>query len=861
MSEKSGYLSDFYVEDDDLDYGAYQSALLDVLLKGATPLTVGVYGTWGSGKTSLMRMLKKEVDRQGSRKRAIWFTAWKYEHQDALWRAFILQVIAGLYPSDDNGVRLPLEKLDESQKAQVAQLEKLERSLYESATWQEKGEWTLDRTGLKKELVHLPFWLAFQLAGQGEAARDLGITPDLASTLERAIREHHLDQLQSMEQFANEFQKAVDLVLEKEGRLVIFVDDLDRCLPEKAVEILEAIKLFLDVPGTVFVLGMDREIVRRGVEVHYRSVMNLSPGEKGSEELPIDGDLYLQKIIQIPLFLPPLDVGGRKKFIEKQLEDLHVDYRLDPVTREVMARGLFPNPRQVKRALNVFNLLRQVAKKQEEQGNIPQGSISWPLLAKAVLIQSQWPDLYQKWRQYPRLIQLLEDRYTQVSYSEEDRDRGISFDPARKGKPSMASGTSETPAAAETGTEGGVAEEFLRNPSKYPLLFDMLRYPDPKDKNASQARFAGLSKDKMRLYIGLTASTESTPESDVETVSLSSQWRDFLASGDEVKINEVLADIEEKEQNKSGPLHQSARELLVGKLQTPTAPTRVRVVAGDGLARLGDPRFDPDFYFLPQKEDLCGFVHIPAGVFLMGSDKQKDSDASDAELPQHPVNLPDFFIQRYPVTVAQYRFFVKQSKYKTSDPDSLKGPANHPVMRVSWYDALAYTGWLTIQLQGTENTPAELRHPLQAGWRVTLPSETEWEKAARGMDGRIYPWGDDFDLDKANTNETNLGRTSAVGCFPGGHSPYDILDLSGNTWEWTRSLWGKDGRKTSFGYPYDPMDKKREDLKAGKDVMRVLRGGSWGNDRGRARVSYRDRYDPLSRDGSIGFRCVLSLPS
>lgn len=239
----------------------------------------------------------------------------------------------------------------------------------------------------------------------------------------------------------------------------------------------------------------------------------------------------------------------------------------------------------------------------------------------------------------------------------------------------------------------------------------------------------------------------------------------------------------------------------------------------------------------------------------MGSDKQRDQLADDDELPQHDVVLPTYYIARYPVTVAQFRAFVEATGYAPTDRDSLGGLSNHPVVLVTWPDALAYCDWLTQCLRAWPGTPEPLVTFLsQPGRCVTLPSEAEWEKAARGTDGRLYPWGNELEPGRANYYDTGIGATSAVGCFPRGASPYGVEDLSGNVWEWTRS---KEGQ-----YPY-PRQKtaraRRESLQLRRaGDFRVLRGGAFWRAPRDVRCAY--RYWPAARSGNydIGLRVVVA---
>jgi formylglycine-generating enzyme required for sulfatase activity len=277
-----------------------------------------------------------------------------------------------------------------------------------------------------------------------------------------------------------------------------------------------------------------------------------------------------------------------------------------------------------------------------------------------------------------------------------------------------------------------------------------------------------------------------------------------------------------------------------------------RAVAVEGLAipasltRSNLTRFRTDAWQLPD-EPLLGFVEIPGGSFLMGSDPAIDPMAYENERwsmqrKQGTVGLPVYYIGRYEVTVAQLAAFAAAARYRL-DPAALQAAPDHPATHVSWTDALAYARWLQTALQTWPDAPPQLRELLRSGWLITLPSEAQWEKAARTSDGRIYPWGNTPDASQGNFGTSGTRR---VGSFACAACAFGLADLSGNVWELTRSPFQP--------YPYDASDRAAQ---PDAPALFVMRGGSFSDASNNVRAATRGGVDPGARRAFIGFRLVL----
>jgi formylglycine-generating enzyme required for sulfatase activity len=242
---------------------------------------------------------------------------------------------------------------------------------------------------------------------------------------------------------------------------------------------------------------------------------------------------------------------------------------------------------------------------------------------------------------------------------------------------------------------------------------------------------------------------------------------------------------------------------------------------------------DPLIIETPIRMEL---VCVTAGEFLMGSDPKVDRQACDDELPQSRLALPEFYIGKYPVTNVQYAAFVK-AMIRQASPQHWEngqipaGKKDHPVVNVAWRDAVAFCRWLSQA----------------SGRSLRLPTEAEWERAARGADGRTYPWGYELPMKELCNFGANVGDTTPVGQYPAGASPCCALDMPGNVWEWTSSLYRP--------YPYQPEDSCNSPDAEG---ARVLRGGTFIDDARLVRCAVRYAVDSYYRDGNLGFRVVAT---
>jgi formylglycine-generating enzyme required for sulfatase activity len=886
-----GHWSDQEILTEDQDrfsFQDYANVLAGRAATADTPLTIGIFGRWGSGKTSLMRLIEAALPRgttKGGRLRSTWINVWQLSNQDEVWHAFLQAIFSKVHGKLSLWRRVDKRKL----------LRQLASNSYRivlvitpmivglliakpEAGWGDVLSLVLNPIAGGGTLVTVGLGLWTLAKPIIEAARET-VSFDLQAVLKYAPYEAQITELMQLQE---RFKDMVGVLVGEHGRLVVFIDDLDRCTPDKVPEVLEAIKLFTTTPRCVYVLGLDHDIARQGIKTKYKFETEAAATE------------YLEKIVQIPFHLPPLDESRIETFIQEYYPDLH---EVCPTAPDVFSQGLEPNPRKVKRALNIYRTLLDLAEVRVRAWEMD--PVEPELVAKIIVIQSRFRALHEDLVRHPTFLLKVEEKALADGLDDESLAGDEEVGWVLIGKPE---------------TKDSEAKPGLIEVSGLRALDDMLHAGERHFNDDDQ-------RDQISTYIYLIATTEGA----AEQVRPNRREREALLGGDraqiEAQVDEILERgvdeparqrigqtyIERLEGVLSDPDRYTPAEAesasialpllevsLLGEtwdsiqarldeiLYTEPAPAQVAVksmaqqtMLADGTPfreesqeakqqlrrRLQSVLDGSGWYDTPQMltanmvlDLLEGWerqdfepqtVHVPAGPFLMGSSAEQvrqviadglGRDFARREQPQHSVELGTYRIGRYPLTNAEYQAFVQATGHQPPehwDGESYpEGKDDHPVVNVSWHDAVAYCQWLN------EKT----------GQAYRLPTEAEWEKAARGTDGRIYPWGNEWDETKLNSAEGGPGDTTPVGQYsPGGDSPYGTADMAGNVWEWIQSVY-KD-------YPYDPED-GREDLEA--EGPRVLRGGAFYFNRGYVRCAarFRDSPDDFLRD--YGFRVVVA---
>jgi len=365
-------------------------------------------------------------------------------------------------------------------------------------------------------------------------------------------------------------------------------------------------------------------------------------------------------------------------------------------------------------------------------------------------------------------------------------------------------------------------------------------------------------REKAAIKVAYALCPVSEPELEIAAAWRGALWAANLAL--EIGLGRIA---EDKRKEGGEAFLNRLRQRLVTILEKGLLPARERADAGFVLGQLGDPR-----------EGVCAlppiWVELPGGTFWMGSD-----DGEDREKPPHEVEVSPFKISKYPITNAQFEMFMNDGGYKNENwwskegwefrqkenweqprwwHDAENNLPNQPVVGVSWFEAEAFCAWLTAKSKeqkenGGSTELAEVK------LIVRLPTEAEWEFAARGKEGRKFPWSKDKDEptpEHANYIESQIGRPTAVGTYRLGATPEGIFDLAGNVWEWCLDFYDENyyAECEEKGVVKDPLCTK-------ESWGRVLRGASWYNGSGVLRGSRRDWNYPRDWSVYIGFRvCV-----
>ncbi len=624
--------------------------------ENATPLVIGVYGDWGTGKTTLMRNIQGHLDNgkynkeKWSRKcKTIWFEPWKYEKEDEILAALIETIFKEMQKDGFFGhLKSNIEKITKNINIKGFFSEFIKQVTL--------GTVNLDKLFSDEDYkARLAFYDNF----------DLLLNRLIFAYLSFGFQEE------------GEYQEWDD----KKGSLVIFIDDLDRCPPERILKVLETIKLFMDKKGCVFVIGADKNIIENAVKLdgfkdYYKK--------------------FMDKIINVVFKLPKIHEND----FENYLKNIKKDFSIDLTEySEIIIPMMNNNPRNLKRFINDINLRYNLLQKKGLKIELKH-LIIWEIISdnfpylKDVIIKNKATETFNR-------LKVIMSIYRDTNIEEKDKEKKL--EPLRKDIDDK-------------------LHDFFIDPVKAKLI------------------------------------------------------ESFDCDDEQIEQLETLKDI----------FDSSEPEIL-----------------------------KDDLY----KNEIGDMVKIPKGKLLFKHDQKE-------------ISIALYEIGIFPVTNQEYAKFIKEGykeekywrkyggwewklEYNIENPrywdhPVFNGPIK-PVVGVSFYEAGAYCEWLSGK----------------TGLNYRLPNEKEWEKAARGTDGRRYPWGNDFDKNKCNTIESGRKKTNDVNLFTNGRSPFGCYDMEGNVWEWTSTI---------------------------INDFHVMRGGSWRVNLNTTLTTRNNKSIPEDQDNVNGFR-------
>ncbi len=756
---------------DHLEFRHTAGVLARAALHTDSPITIGVFGNWGSGKTSLMRLMRHVVESEGTGDNAavaVWFNAWQYEREEHLIVPLIATIARDIKKRQEKWEKLSLD--DEAVEAIRTASSKASKIM---------------KTGGKKVHDALRSVL-YGVSMKGKLGVPLLGELEISASMKDMIERYEAvtqDTLMARSLYFDAFDQLRELSHDKtikKPQIVVFIDDLDRCFPEQAVRLLESIKLVLHQPRFAFVLGIYPQIIEEFIRNKYAAQYPMTAvraAARNDDELHRRMDRYLDyfndylgKIIQVRHNVPERRPGQMQGYIRHLLEDAGVidEFLVEEISEkdlmELIAEVGKRSPREIVRKINGLIVKWRIAKSEKGEGE------SYDLLAG--LINETVSDRVAKGKlEYEQFLYRLE------------------WATAEAGSPTY--GQSLGDALLSTQKTAFHAENISRlkktlDAENSPTMKSLIEILD-KDEHLCNV----LNSPPGRRWL----SDKKYREEMHETYRDKEYSEEVLESGSETKK----------------PLSKQHFSVAL--------PLKV-------LTDILLPGFQ--------------MKNIPAGEFQMGSE-----DGEDRERPVHTVKLDSFKMSATPVTQAQYQAVmgVNPSYFKGKE---YRDAADRPVEQVSWNDAMVFCERLTKLAKGK--------------YRVTLPTEAQWEYACRAGTTTPFNTGDNLTTDQANYNgnypyKNNpkgqfLDETTAVKSYP--PNTWGLYDMHGNVCEWCRDWYDSNY--------YDACKKKgvvKNPEGPEKGSGRVLRGGSWDDYAQYCRSAYRSDDSPGNRYFNVGFRLVF----